>query len=129
MKNQKSMVSGRIPSNVKKYFAKNNISISKALMFAYEKYREFDEQYAMKKLREAEENVLHWKQIVLHHEEQCNTKDRLCITIKDTFIDQGRGDASTIVQDKYWLENKVKRLQNQGVAITLDELYEFCIRR
>ncbi|MCK5018113.1 MAG: hypothetical protein KAS32_13735 [Candidatus Peribacteraceae bacterium] len=122
----KIMVSGRIAPYVKEYFCKNNISISKALEFAFEQFRESDYDYAMKKLRIHEEKVLHYKQKVLHLDSECNTKEQFCITIKETFLEQGRGDPVNIKFDKSWLTPKVLKLQKDGIAITVDELYIFC---
>jgi hypothetical protein len=124
---QKIMVSARIPPYIKKYFSNNNISISQALEFAFQKYRETEKNYCVKKWREAEENVLHWKQKVLHFEQECNTKQQKCNTIKETFLDLGRGNPDMIKQDKAWLEPKVEQLQKEGVSINVNELYEYCI--
>jgi len=125
----KVMVSGRIPLYVKEYCEKNKIPISKLLLVGFDAYRENDYNHAMERLRYHEERVIHWKQKLIQRESEINTKEQKCITIKEAFIEQGRGSLETKRQDLNWLSPKVDRLINDGIPITLEELYEFCKRK
>ena len=119
------MVSGRIPSYVKEYCEKNNITISELMMKGFDEFRATDKDHALNRLDYHEKRVLHWRSIVLHHDEECNTKHHICNTIKKEFIEQGRGGNKK--QDMYWINSRAKNLQDEGIIITPRELYEFCI--
>lgn len=124
----KVMVTGRVPSYVKKYCEKNNITISKLLMKGFDEFRSTDREHAMSRLNYHEERVLHWRQIVLQQQEECNTKVQFCNTVRETFQEQGRGTPETKRLDMSWINAKTLSLQKKGVVVTPDELYEFCIR-
>jgi len=126
--NKKVMVSGRIPSYVKEYSENKKIPISKLLLAGFDAYRENDYNHAMSRLRYHEERVIHWKQKLIHRENEINTKEQFCITIKEAFVEQGRGNKEMKRQDMNWLEPKVDKLILEKIPITLEELYEFCIR-
>jgi len=124
---QKVMVSGRIPSYVKKYCEKNDIAISRLLMAGFDHFRANDIDHALNRLRLHEERVIHWKQKVIHREQECNTKHQVCNTIKKVFDEQGRGQDKRM--DLNWLEPKVTKLQKDGIPINLEELYDFCKKK
>ena len=126
---QKIMVTGRIPLYMKEYFEKNNISIAKAIEFAFEKYRENDYDFCMNKLHFYEEKVLHYRQKVLHMDNESNTKTLECNTIRDTFQSLGRGSPENKKQDMNWLKPKVVVLQKKGIAISSEELYQYCTKQ
>jgi len=123
------MVSARIYNYVKDYAEKHNLSISQLIMKGFDSYREHDLEHAMERLRYHEERVIHWKQNVIQSETECNTKQQFCNTIKEAFLEQGRGSRETRTMDKNWLEPKVEQLQSKGIPITLEELYNFCIKK
>ena len=125
----KAMVSGRVPKYVKKYADDKKIPISKIIMAGFDAYRENDYNHAIERLRYHEERVIHWKRKVLLYENEINTKHQLCNTIKTQFVEQGRGAKETKRQDRSWLESKIDKLISEGIPITLDELYTFCIKR
>jgi len=124
---KKIIVTARVPKYVQKYANDHKISISQLLMAGFDTYRENDLAHAFERLTYHEERTLHWKQKVIHAESETNTKQALCITIKETFIEQGRGTPETRKMDKNWLEPRIRDLQSKGIPITLDELYEFCV--
>ena len=120
------MVSGRIPSYVKEYCEKNKITISQVLMAGFDSFRSTDSDHALTRLDYHEKRVLHWKGIVLHNDEECNTKHHICNTIKKDFESNGRGSSETRRQDMSWVEAKAKTLVEEGIIITPKELYNFC---
>ena len=122
------MVSGRIPRYVKKYVEKNNITISQLLMKGFDGFRESDRDHALNRLDYHEKRVLHWKSIVLHHDEECNTKHHICNTIKNDFVKQGRGHPDTKHMDMNWCKAKSEHLIDEGIIINSKELYEFCTK-
>ena len=126
-KSKKVMVSGRIPTYVKEYCEKNNITISKLLMQGFDSFRSTDKEHAVTRLEYHEKRVLHWRHIVLQHDEECNTKYHICNTIKAEFKKYGRGSPETRKEDMFWIKSKSESLQDEGVIITPKELYEFCI--
>lgn len=117
----------RIPEYIIKYAKQHNISFSKLVGAGFDVYRENDYRHAMERLRYHEERVLHWKQIVVQHEQESTTKYQFCSTIKEMFLEHGRGSLETKRQDLSWLEPRVVDLQKKGIPISLDELYNFCI--
>jgi len=125
---EKKMVSGRIPRYVIQYMKDRKISVSQLLMKGFDVYRENDLNHAFERLSYHENRVLHWKGIVLHHESECNTKQRLCNTIKTAFKEQNRGSRNNRRQDKNWLAPKIKAFIEEGIPITVDELYDFCVK-
>ena len=125
----KIMVSARIPKYVKKYANDNKISISDLIMLGFDSYRENDEKHAIERLRYHENRVLHWKGCVLHNEQMCNTKLSKCNTIKSLFEKQGRGNPEHKNFDKNWLKIRAEKLLKEGIPITVEELYEFCIKK
>ena len=126
-KSKKVMVSGRIPTYVKEYCEKNNITISKLLMQGFDSFRSTDKEHAVTRLEYHEKRVLHWRHIVLQHDEECNTKYHICNTIKKEFKKYGRGSPETRKEDMFWIKSKSESLQDEGVIITPKELYQFCI--
>ena len=122
------MVSGRIPSYVKEYTEKNKITISQLLMAGFDSFRSTDSDHALTRLDYHEKRVLHWKGIVLHHDEVCNTKYHICNTIKKDFVKNGRGSSETRRQDMSWIDAKSKTLIDEGIIITPRELYVFCTK-
>jgi len=121
------MVTGRVPPYVKEYAKKNNITISQLLMRGFDDFRSTDRDHALNRLDYHEKRVLHWRHIVLQHDEECNTKHHICNTIKDDFIKNGRGHKDTYREDMNWISAKAESLQGEGVIITAKELYRFCI--
>ena len=122
------MVSGRVPNYVYDYAQNHNLSISDVIMRGFDSYRENDLSHAIERLRYHEDRVIQWRQIVLQHEQECNTKHTICNTIKKLFNDQCRGQRETKHLDLNWLQPKVNSLQEKGIPITIEELYEVCIR-
>ena len=120
------MVTGRIPSYVKKYAKDNNITISQLLMAGFDNFRSTDKDHALNRLDYHEKRVLHWRAIVLQHDEECNTKHHICNTIKKDFVKAGRGSKETKRMDMNWCEAKAENLIDEGVIISGRELYEFC---
>ena len=124
---EKVMVSGRVPRYITKYAKDRKITISELIEAGFDRYREQDVAHASERLKYHEECVLHWKGIVLQNEQECNTKLHICNTIKQEFKEQGRGTKQTKRQDLYWLEPRVKNLVDQGIIISLNELYKYCV--
>jgi len=125
----KIMVSGRVPSYVKKYSEEHNITISQLLMKGFDEFRSTDRKHALNRLHYHEERVLHWRQIVLQQQEECNTKVQFCNTVREIFMEQGRGTEENKRYDMNWIKSKTEGLREKGVVVTPEELYEFCIRR
>ena len=125
---EKIMVSGRVPKYVKKYAEDNNLTISQLLMAGFDAYREQDIKHAFERLSYHENRVLHWKGIVIQGEQSCNTKLVFCNTVRDEFRKQGRGHPSSRGLDRNWLQPRVKHACADGLVITVDELYAFCVR-
>jgi len=124
---EKIMVTGRVPKYVKKYARDHELTISDLLMAGFDSYREQDIAHAFERLSYHENRVLHWKQIVIQAESECNTKHAVCNTIKETFVSQGRGRPESMKEDKFWLSKRVQDLQSKGIPVTIDELYNFCV--
>jgi len=124
----KIMVSARIPKYVKKYADEHKISISQLLIAGFDLYRESDVKHAIERLSYHENRVLHWKHIVLHNEHECNTKQQICNTIKQQFLENNRGLPESKTQDMNWLETKTRNLLKEGIIITTEELYNFCTK-
>jgi len=123
------MVSGRIPLYVKEYCEQKKIPISDLMMQGFDSFRATDITHAEERYTYHENRLLHWKRIVLQQEEQCNTKQNICNTIKDTFLSNGRGSPETKRVDMNWCDAKAEQLVNEGMIITGRELYEFCKRK
>ena len=123
------MVSARIPKYVKQYADEHKISISQLVMHGFDSYRETDIKHAIERLSYHEERVLHWKHVVLQNEQECNTKQQICNTIKQQFLDNGRGNQETKHQDIIWLQSKAENLLKEGIIITAQELYDFCVNK
>ena len=120
-------ISVRVPKYVIQYCKQKNISYPQLLMKGFDSYRSYDVEHALNRLKYHEDRVLHWRGIVLHNEQECNTKHQICNTIKQQFIDNGRGNPTDKRQDVNWLEPKADELRSQGIPITVEELYNFCI--
>ena len=118
----------RFPQYIIDYAKEHNIPFSKLIEAGYRSYRENEYEYAKERLRYHQEQELHFMQIVLHYEQEGTTKHQFCSTIKEMFLEQGRGSPETRRQDIAWLEPKVASLQKKGIAISLEELYEFCTK-
>ena len=125
---EKIMVSGRVPKYVKKYAEAHEITISQLLMAGFDVYREKDAKHASERLSYHENRVLHWRRIVLHNDESCNTKVAFCNTVRDEFKKQGRGHQYNKRMDKNWLLPRVKKAVEQGIVLTVNELYAFCVK-
>ena len=125
----KIMVSARIPRYVKDYADVHKISISQLVMRGFDSYRETDMKHAIERLSYHEERVLHWKYIVLQNEQTCNTKQQICNTIKQQFLDNGRGNPETKHQDIIWLQSRAENLVKEGIIVTAQELYTFCVKK
>lgn len=128
-KTDKVMISCRIPVYVKEFIDKKNLKIAEVLMKGFDEFRSTDIEHAFNRLDYHEKRVLHWKHIVLQSEQECNTKHHICNTLKQTFIEHGRGSPDTKRMDMSWCEAKAQHLVNEGVIITGRELYEFCKRK
>jgi hypothetical protein len=126
---EKTMVSGRVPKYVTKYAKEHKITIADFIMAGFDAYRENDLNHAFERLSYHEDRVIHWKQKLIHAQNERNTKADLCITIKEEFLKQGRGNPSNKTLDRNWLEPKIDSLRNQRIPITLDELYAFCLEK
>lgn len=122
------MVSGRIPRYVKEYCEKNKITISELMMKGFDEFRATDKDHALTRLDYHEKRVLHWRMIVLQHDEESNTKHHICNTIKLEFEKNGRGHRDTKREDMSWCNAKAEHLQDEGIIINGRELYEFCTR-
>jgi len=125
----KVMVSSRIPVYVKQYIEEKNLKIIDVIMKGFDEFRATDKDHALNRLDYHEKRVLHWRHIVLQHDEECNTKHHICNTIKHDFVKQGRGTVDSRRQDMSWCEAKAESLIDEGVIITPRELYEFCTRK
>jgi len=128
-KTDKVMVSCRIPVYVKEYIEQKNLKVGDLLMKGFDTFRATDRDHALNRLEYHENRVLHWRSIVLHHDEEGNTKVHICNTIKKDFEKQGRGSSQTKRMDRSWCEAKAENLINEGIIISGDELYEFCTRK
>lgn len=120
------MVSSRIPLYVKQYLEDKNLKIGDLIMRGFDEFRSTDIEHALSRLDYHEKRVLHWKGVVLQHEGECNTKHRICNTIRDEFLKQGRGHKETRRMDMNWVESKSKQLINEGIIVSPKELYKFC---
>jgi len=124
----KVMVSSRIPVYVKQYIEDKKLKIGDLIMKGFDEYRATDKDHALNRLDYHEKRVLHWRHIVLQHDEECNTKHHICNTIKKDFVKQGRGTVSSRRQDLSWCEAKSEHLIDEGIIISPRELYDFCTR-
>lgn len=122
------MVSGRVPLYVVDYAKNHKISISDLIMTGFDRFRENDEKHAISRYNYHEERLIHWKQIVLQIQQECNTKQQLCNTVRDVFVENNRHNGFTKQQNKKWLEPKVDELIKKGIPITVDELYSICMK-
>jgi len=127
-KSEKVMVTGRVPSYVREYAQKNNITISQLLMAGFDSFRSTDSDHAISRLDYHEKRVLHWRAIVLQHDEECNTKHHICNTIKKEFEKAGRGHKETRREDMFWCNAKAEHLQDENIIISGRELYDFCVK-
>jgi len=117
----------RVPGYVLNYCIDKNISLSKLLMKGFDSFRSTDTKHAFNRLDYHEERVLHWKQIVLHNDNECGTKQQFCGTVVELFKEQGRGNPDNRRPDMNWLEAKAEALLEKGVVVTKEELYKMCI--
>jgi len=124
----KVMVSCRIPLYVKEYCESKNLKIGQLLMAGFDSFRATDSDHAISRLEYHEKRVLHWRHIVLQHDEECNTKHHICNTIKRQFLENGRGSLENKRRDMSWITAKSEQLVDEGVIITPRELYDFCIK-
>lgn len=123
------MVSCRIPLYVKEYCESKKLKIGQLLMAGFDSFRATDIKHAEERYTYHENRLLHWKRIVLQQEEQCNTKQNICNTIKETFTSNGRGSPETKRVDMNWCNAKAEQMINEGIIISGVELYEFCKRK
>lgn len=124
----KIMVSCRIPLYVKDYIEKKKLRIGEVMMKGFDCFRDTDIEHALSRLDYHEKRVLHWRHIVLQHEEECNTKHHICNTIKQDFEKNGRGNPETKGMDMNWCNAKAEQLINEGVIVSGRELYDFCMK-
>jgi len=124
---EKKHVTARVPSYVIEYCKKNKITYSDLCMKGFDFFRATDVEHALNRLDYHEKRVLHWKHIVLQHDEECNTKHKICNTIKQQFVENGRGSPETYGVDMNWIKAKTEKLQSEGLIITPNELYKLCI--
>jgi len=122
------MVSGRVPLYVVEYAKKRNIPISDLIMKGFDAFRENDIKHANDRYKYHEERVLHWRQKLIQIDEECNTKNNLCNTVREVFIENKRQHMSK-KENMIWLENKVDNLVEKGILISKEELYEFCTKK
>ena len=128
----KVTATGRIPLHVRKFCQAKGISIADLMMEGYYYLVSQEKDYAQQKLIEAERDVIHWRSIVLQHDNDCNKKVELCNTIRKEFsrptdtFPNGRGQPGEEKIDKDWLKTRLKRLQDESIYMTVDELYDFC---
>lgn len=125
---EKTVVSGRVPKYVKKYADDHNLSISQLLMAGFDAYREQDIVHASERLSYHENRCLHWRGICLQNTEESKQKTDFVNIIRTEFKQQGRGHPHDKNQDKTWLQARVKTAQKHGILLTVDELYEFCVK-
>jgi hypothetical protein len=125
---KKVMATARVPEYITKYAKDRKITISELIEAGFDRYREQDQVHASERLRYHEECVLHWRGIVLQNDHSCNTKLSFCNTVRKEFQEQGRGHPSSKSQDKIWLQPRVKKGQAEGLFLTVDELYDFCVK-
>ena len=124
----KVMVSGRVPLYVKEYCETKNITISQLLMQGFDSFRNTDKDHALIRLDYHEKRVLHWRSIVLQHDEECNTKHHICNTLRNEFKKHGRGHKDTKREDMSWCDAKADQLINEGIIINGKELYDICTK-
>jgi len=122
------MVSGRVPLYVVEYAKKRNIPISDLIMKGFDSFRENDIKHANDRYKYHEERVLHWRQKLIQIDEECNTKNNLCNTVREVFLENKRQYMSK-KENMIWLENKVDNLVDKGILISKEELYEFCTKK
>ena len=122
------MVSGRVPLYVVEYAKKRNIPISDLIMKGFDAFRENDVKHANSRYKYHEERVLHWRQKLIQIDEECNTKNNLCNTVREVFLENNRQHLSK-KENMVWLENKVDNLVEKGILISKEELYEFCTKK
>jgi len=103
------MVSGRVPLYVVEYAKKRNIPISDLIMKGFDSFRENDIKHANDRYKYHEERVLHWRQKLIQIDEECNTKNNLCNTVREVFLENKRQYMSK-KENMIWLENKVDNL-------------------
>ena len=125
-KNKKKMVSGRVPLYVVDYAKKQGLSMTDLMMKGFDAFRATDREHAVKRLEYHKNCVLHWTGVVLQSEEECNTKVRICNTIKADFLENGRGNSDSKRQDLSWCKARAEKLVEEGIIITGEELYEYC---
>lgn len=123
----KIMVSSRIPLYVKQYCEDKKLKIGDLIIKGFDEFRSTDVEHALTRLDYHEKRVLHWKGIVLHNEQECNTKYHYCNTIKKQFKEQGRGARETKRQDMFWIKAKSEDAIQDGIIISPSELYNICI--
>ena len=123
----KKMISARIPVYVIHYCKEKSISFSQLCMKGFDFYRSTDKKHAIERLKYHKERVLHWEGIVLQNTQECNTKHVICNTVKQLFFEQNRGNPKDRHMDMNWLEPRAKDMVAQGIPITAEELYNFCI--
>lgn len=126
-KYNKQMVSARVPEYVVSYVKSHGVPYADLVMAGFDKFRENDVKHAEERLRYHEERLMFWKQKLLIFENKCNTSIKMCNTVKEIFHEQGRGSSETRRFDINWLKPKVRDLQDQGVFISVKELYNICI--
>jgi len=97
-------------------------------MKGFDSYRSTDTKHALNRLEYHENRVLHWKQIVLHNDNECGTKQQFCNTVRELFIKHGRGNPNDKRKDMSWCEAQSEKLLDKGVVVNKEELYEYCIK-
>ena len=109
------------------YCKKRGIPHATIFTAGFDAYRENDADHAEERMRYHEERVLHWRQTVTQNTAECVTKQQMCNTVRELFVEQGRGQPNERRMDINWLTSRVNSLQDKGILISVDELYDICI--
>lgn len=72
----------------------------------------------LRRLAEAEKDVLQLRQNILQIQSECSTESTICSTIATEFEQQGRDINNPTPEDKYWIQCK---LENNNIK-TMDML-------
>jgi len=123
---KKHGTSVRVYGYILNYCINNNINLNNLIMKGFDSYRHTDSKHALERLEYHENRVLHWKQIVLHNDNECGTKQQFCNTVIEAFKEHGRGSPESKTHDLNWLEGKAESLLDKGVVVTKEELYKMC---
>jgi len=118
----------RIPGYVVNYCVEHNISLSELCMRGFDFFRSTDRDHALSRLEYHRDRVLHWEGIVLQNKSECATKQHILGTVKDLF-DKNNRNMCTKRENMVWFESKAEDLLKQGIIVSIEELYDFCIKK